>query len=303
MPRLYLTPAELQAMPVGIGMKTQIAQLGTGQLDTLLMRASQEVDQCCQKRLQALGTTSLTSSVSAGATTLPVASTLTFDNGAEQAVYVGSGATQEIVEIVPGGVTLTGSTISPYPGTFTLAAPLVYAHNSGEPVTGVYREVQEAGGTSSSDPYTEAMLTQTAQLALAHLPPAHMELTRVVFVRNYPIITVQQVEHAYSFDTTYNIIDISQGISIERMQGWMRFKIGTVLMREGMMRVTYNGGYQVVPDDVKDATALFFTAQMMQIMNPFWVKSQTMGKRSLTFDWRDLREQARAILKPYYRTV
>jgi hypothetical protein len=309
MPRLYLTPSEFSALPVGLGLQGQLSQLQSGTLDLLLMRASQRVDTYCAKRIGAPGSTTLSANANAGDTTISVASTLGIDNEAEQAVIIGTGGTQETILIKPGGVTLSqsGTTIaSPYPGTLSLAHPLAFGHSSGETVVDVYQEITEAGSASISDPYTEALQMQTAQLALAHLPPTHMELTRVVFVRNYPLSKVIAVDHSYSFDVTFNSVDISDGVSIETMQGWYRFRVGTVVLREGLVRTTYTGGYSVVPDDVKEATSYYVAEQIAQMVNPLGLTQLTMGKRTQRWDTTKaksfLAQQAEDMLCKYRRT-
>ena len=314
MGRQYISPQEFQAMPVSQGPQVSgmLSSLIPGAIDSLLFRASQKADSFCERRLGAPPTTTLSSSVSAGATSIAVASTLGLDNKSEQAVYIDTGSSQELVEIVSGGVTLTPNvgaySLAPYPGTLTLATPLQSGHSSGVTVQGVYREVSEAGGSSTSDPYTEALLTQTAQLALAHLPPSHMELTRTVFLSAYPIIgTPSLIEHSYSYDVTYEPVDISSGLSIVAPEGWYRFRIGTVVLKEGLIRTTYQGGYESIPDDIKEATALYATLELMRYINPFGLVGETMGKRSLR--WQPfqgkhaLEIEAEGLLKRYRRTI
>lgn len=306
MPRIYLTPTELTELPLGIGLSSTLANLNVGVLDKMLARASVRCDHYCQKRLQAPGSTTLTADVATGDTSLTLASTLTLDQDAEQAVLLNpGGATQEIVAVQPGGVTVTNWTI-PYPGTVSLATGCTYAHSSGEPVSLLYQEISESGGSSSSDPYTEALSTQAMQLALAHLPPAHTALTRVVFTKAYPIIQVVAIEHAFSFVNQFNAIDLSIE-SIVPTEGWIRFNVGTVVLREGLMRLTYTAGYQSIPDDIKTACAHFVADELMQLSNPFMATALTLGKRSQRWDVRNGRtpnaEMAMGLLNPYRRKV
>lgn len=306
MPRLYMTPAELSETPLGVGIAASISQLGNGVVDKLLARASQRCDNFTKKRLQAPGSTTLSQSVSAGATSISVASTLTLDDLAEQAVIINpGGGSQETIIINPGGVSVTSWT-SPYPGVITLGTGCVNGHSSGETVLFVYKEVSEAGSSSSSDPYTEALQTQAMQLALAHLPPARTALTRVVFTKSYPIINLYTIEHAFSFVNQFNPVDMSIE-SIVPNEGWVRFNVGTVILREGLMRLTYTGGYQVIPDDIKEACSLYFAEQMAQMVNPYGLQQLTMGKRTQRWDTSKAKhvlvEQAEDILKRYRRII
>ncbi len=289
MPRLYLTPQELEETPLGLGLVSQISQLQPGVLDKLLARASQRCDKYCDKRLQAPSSSTLSQLANAGATSVSVASTLTLDNLDEQAIIFDQGlGTQETVLIQPGGVSVT-SWQSPYPGTLTLATPLQFSHSSGGSVQYVYQEVREAGTASTGDPYTEALQSQAAQLALAHLPPMQVGLTRIVFLSSYPVINVLTVEHAYSFDTTYNLVysasnsAFTGGIILEAQSGYLRFRVGTVITPQGMVRTTYQGGYQAIPDDIKIATSYYLADTFAQLMNPFGATDILQGKRRQAF--------------------
>lgn len=312
MARVYLNVAELMVSPLYLGISQYLSQLPAGGVDLLLMRASERADRFCKRRLQAPGSSTLTANASSGATSISVASTLTLDNLSEQAVRLNpGGGNEETITIAAGGVTLTNNPIvaMPYPGTITLESPLAFAHSSGEIVQYVYKEVQEAGSASSSDPYTESLQTQAAQLALAHLPPMHTSLTRVVFLKNYPLTTSNSlinVEHAYSFDNQYMEVDMT-GITEFSAEGWYRLRIGQVVIPQGAVRTTYVGGFQTIPDDVKDAVALYFAEMVSLAVNPFFLQQLTMGKRTQRWDTSKgktfLAQQAEDILKRYKKTV
>lgn len=313
MPRLYLTPTEFNASPLGLAMAPVVSQLGTGVLDQLLARCSQRCDNYCEKRLQAGSTSTLSQAASATATSISVASTLTLDSLSEQAVIIDVGnSNQEIISIPPGGISVTSWT-SPYPGIVQLAQPLQFGHVVGAPVQYVYKEVSEAIKASQSDPYSEALQSQAAQLALAHLPPMHVGLTRIAFLKQYPIQTVLTVEHSYSFDTQYNVIYDSSnsaftgGIVVEPTAGYLRFRIGTVVTPEGMVRTTYVGGYNVIPDDIKTAVMYYMADDLAFMMNPMGATDQQMGKRrqsaQLTLGKTPNVQRAEAILRAYKRCV
>lgn len=306
MPRMYLTPVELNETPLALGLAASISQLGSaGAVDKLLARASLRCDAFVQKRLGApIATKTIGGSANAGDTQIQVASSLNLDDLAENAVIVDAGGVQETVPIKSGGVEVISWT-SPYPAKITLDAPLQFSHANGTPVQFVYREVTEAGSSSSSDPYTESLQTQAMQLALAHLPPARQALTRVLFVKNYPIIKMHSVDHAFSFTNEFNAVDLTIE-SIVPNEGWLRFNVGTVLLREGLMRTTYTGGYQEIPDDVKTACSYYFAEEMRRIINPYGLRQSTMGKRTLIWDTSrksTLVMEAEDILKRYRRLV
>ncbi len=287
MPRLYVSPSELNSMPVGIALANQIGQLGPGVLDQLLFRASAQVDNACRKRIGAPQTTTVgTGGITAGGMLLPVASTLGYDNLAEQAVIVDSGGLQETIPLAPGGVTVSNFT-APYPGTLALAAPAAFSHSSGATVVGCYREVDEAGKSSSSDVYAEAF-TQEAQIALAHIPmlAKGSDFTRLVFLKSYPISTIYEIEHAYSFDNEYIQID-QTSVAIDPMAGFYRFRIGTIVIPQGLVRTTYVAGLASVPDDLKEATTYYLADQMAVFFNAAGVVESSMGKRRQVFLTKD----------------
>jgi hypothetical protein len=308
MPRLYLTPSEILEMPIGLGLSSSLSALSSEQIGKLLARASQSCDSECRRRLQAPGSTTLAQSCSAGATQISVSSTNTLDELDEQAVQIGTGGNQETILIEPGGVTVTTWTGS-YPGSINLASGLQFSHSSSEPVVFLYKETTEAGGSSSSDPYAQAALTQETQIAESHMGGMWQGggLTRVVFLKAYPIINISAIEHAFSFASQFNTVDVSAQVPLPS-EGWYRFEPGTMILREGIMRTTYTGGFQTVPDDIKEATSLFFAVQMRQMINPYGTIELHLGKRRQKWaatgnDKDPLIEQACSILKKYKRTV
>jgi hypothetical protein len=303
MPRLYMTPDEVKETPLGIGLSSSIANLTTEAFSKALARASASCDSECRRRLQAPGSTTLAQSCSPGATQISVSSTLTLDALDEQAVQIGT----ETILIKPGGVTVT-NWAGLYPGTINLASATQFSHSSGDPVVFLYKETTEAGGSSSSDPYAEAMLTQEAEIAYAHMPSmSRGGLTRVVFLRNYPIINISAIEHAFSFSSQFSSVDTSIEIPVPH-GGWYRFEPGSVILREGIMRTTYTGGFQTVPEDVKEACSLFFAVQMRMQVNPYGLIEESQGKRRRKWaanggDKDPLVEKACRKLKKYRRSV
>jgi hypothetical protein len=304
---MYVTPQELLMTPLGLGLANHISALPVGSVEQTLARASQQCDSYCERRLQAPGSSTLSVSANAGDTSISVVSTNTLDELAELAVMINPGAAnQELITIDSGGVTVTNWS-SPYPGTIKLQNALQYNHAQNEVVQYYLREVSETGSSSSSDPYTEAIQTQAMQIALAHMPTTRIALTRIFFTKTYPIIKLVQVEHAFSFDNVYN--NINMGVElIEPTLGYVKVNVGTVLLKEGYMRVTYSGGYENVPQDVKEATMLFFAESVRAMVNPFGATSMTLGKRSQSWGWSKdgdtpLVAQAKQKLKRYKRLV
>jgi hypothetical protein len=175
-------------------------------------------------------------------------------------------------------------------------------------VTFLYKETTEAGGSSSSDPYAQIMLTQEAEIAYAHMPSMSQGgLTRVIFLKAYPIINILAIEHAFSFATQFNAVDVTAQIPVPS-EGLYRFSPGTMILREGLVRTTYTGGYQSIPDDIKEATSLFFAVQMRLLANPYGAIEQLLGKRKTRWaasggDKDPLVEEACRKLKKYRRSV
>ena len=284
MPRLYVSSAEFSSLayPEAMAFAGQISRLSNvaGAIDKLLARASRRVDTFCKKRIVAVGTTTLSANVAQGATTLPVTSTLMFDNGHEEAVNLNpSGGTQEVVPIAPGGIQVT-SWAPPYPGTITLAQGTQFAHNSGETVQGCFQEVSTVGSSSSSDVYSESLLqlNQAAQLAQAHAPQFSTSgLTRVIFLKQYPIISLLKLEHMLPIETTFNVVSTGP-VGIHPSAGYLRLPLGSFVLPEGLFRSTYLAGFANVPDDVAQATVLY-AADELQSMLSFGAYDISQGKR------------------------
>jgi hypothetical protein len=284
--RLYLSPTELLLHPVGIALSGPLAQVqasGAGAVDLLLMKASQRVDGFCNKRIGAPPATTISgvSSLPPGTVQLPVASTQGFDTKEEQAVYIGTSGTQELIPVL--GVVMT-SNVAPYPGTLTLASGTAYIHNNGDIVQGVYYEVATAG-SAGWEPYTSTILSQAAQIAEAHAPligQSGGNLTRRVFLKHYPIIALYQVEHAYPFSNTYGPVP-TQGILINTQSGFYRLSLGSVVIPRGFIRTTYTAGYQVPPDDIKDATAYYLADELQIFFNISGAVVNGQGKRRMQF--------------------
>lgn len=281
MPRLYITSAQLNSYPAAITFAFQLTQLQavSGAVDMLLARASRRVDAYARKRIVQPGTTTIGTGIAAGGTSLSVASTLGFDNGQEQAVIINAGGgTQETVPLMPGGVQVT-SWSSPYPGTLTLAQGTQFAHSASEPVVGCYQEVSTVGSSGSSDVYSESLLAlnQAAQLAQAHAP--HFDtsgLTRIIFLKCYPIVSILKMEHMLPIDTQYSTLDASQ-VGVQPAAGYLRLPIGSFVLPEGLFRTTYKAGFAYPPDDIMEATA-WYAADELQSMMIFGAFERMVGK-------------------------
>ena len=284
MPRLYISASQFASYPAAIVFGFQVQQLSaiSGAMDQLLARASRRVDNYARKRIAAPGTTTVgTGGITAGGTSLPVVSTLGFDNGQEQAVIIGSGATQETVPLLPGGVQVTNwGAGPPYAGTLTLAQGTAFSHSAGEAVVGCYQEVSTVGSSGSSDVYSESLLAlnQAAQLAQAHAP--HFDtsgLTRIIFLKNYPIVPpVLKMEHMLPIDTQYSTLDASQ-VGVQPAAGYIRLPIGSFVLPEGLFRTTYKAGFAYPPDDIQEATA-WYAADELQSMMVYGAFERQVGK-------------------------
>ena len=306
MPRLYLTRSDVASSPQGLALAPYLKLLGNDAQNKLLARASQMCDAWCERRLVLPSSTTISGvlTLPVGSTVIPLTSTVGLDNLAEQAAVIGTGSSQETLLINPGGVNIT-SWLDPIPGTITLASPTTIAHNPGDSVSFVYKEVNEAGSSNSDDPYTEAIETQAAQLAFAHMPHMHGNITRTIFLDNAPIQTVSMVEHAYSFTNQYNPLDITAFI-VEPVLGELRFNVGTIIISQGYLRTTYTGGFTNPPDDVQAAALSYFMWLMEGVQNPFKARQHTRGKQSYNFGTQPdhpLVQEAQAMLSRYKRRV
>lgn len=286
MPRLYLSTTDFANTLEYLTFPAQITRLSavSGAIDQLLARASRRVDTFCHKRVCSPGTTTIATGGGICATSMSLTSTLGFDNGQEQAILINpDGATAEIVPVLPGGVNVSSWT-SPYPGTLALAQPTVYSHSQGEAVVGLYQEVSTVGSSSSSEPYSgDALeLSQDAQLAYAHNAPYvdSNELTRIIFLKQYPIVQLYRLEHQLPFATgQYADVGISN-IGINSAAGYIRLPIGAYVLEAGLFRSTYTAGYQYPSEEVQQATALY-AADLLQNMVTMGAAQSQQGKLKL----------------------
>jgi hypothetical protein len=272
MPRIYVPVTDFTGYPEAITFPQQIAQLNavSGGLDRMLARASRRVDGFCKKRVVAPPATTIATGggISAGATSISVTSTLGFDNGQEEAVVIGSGATQEIVPVQPGGIQVTTWT-SPYPGVIQLAQGTAYAHLAGETVQGCYQEVSTVGSSSSLDTYSESLLAlnQSAQLAQAHAPQFDTHgLTRIIFLKCYPITGLLKLEHMLPIDQQYNALQLNN-VGIQPSAGYLRLPIGSFVLPEGLFRATYTAGFTNVSEEVAHATVLYAADELQKMIS------------------------------------
>jgi hypothetical protein len=277
-----MSVAELETTPLFFSLQTRLAALPPGSIDQLIARASARCDNFTKRRLGASGSTTLLASVMAGSTTISVTSTLGWDDRDEQAVLIGTGADQELIPLAPGGIALT-SMISPYPGTMTLAQPLANAHTIGEPVVGYFQELSTLSHASNEDPFQEAY-TQEAQLAQMHAPALAqgMDLTRLIFMKAYPLQSIYSVYYTYSYDTIYYQLPTSAIVTMNPY-GWLRVRLGTVLTPGGNVKVTYQGGYATIPDEIKRAVLSYIKDEAKDLIDPWGTVNQTLGKQSRNF--------------------
>jgi len=287
MPRIYVSPGQFSLYPQAFTFASQITQMSAlvGTMDMLMARASRRVDNYARKRIVQAGSTTVgVGGIAAGGTSLPVTSTLGFDNGQEQAVIIGSGGTQEIIALTPGGVQVANWS-GVYPGTLTLAQGTLYSHSAGEAVQGCYQEVSTVGSSGSSDVYSESLLAlnQAAQLAQAHAP--HFDtsgLVRVIFLKCYPIVPpILKMEHMLPIDSQYSTLGASQ-VGIQTASGYLRLPIGSFVLPEGLFRTTYRAGFAYPPDDIQQATALYAADELQSVSSQGAYEVQ-MGKRRVKY--------------------
>ena len=286
MPRQYVTPSDVNSSAIGIALAAQISQLPAGEIDRVTFRASRRVDGFCRRRLGAPQSTTVgTGGITAGATVLPVSSTLGWDNKEEECVIVGSGNLLEIIPLVPGGVIVT-SFASPYAGTLQLAQAVAFNHLAGDPVVGCYQEVAEASSSSSSETFGQEFLTQEAQLAQAHAPPIgrSSRITRLIFLRQYPLLLpIIKVEHKYPFANSFGTLTNISAMTPRPAQGILELAFATVVFPQGLTRVTYQAGSLNVPDDVKEAAINYFADELLAFFNPAGADQVQMGKRNVKY--------------------
>lgn len=285
MPRIYLSSSEFALYPVAITFSFELSRITAlpGAMDRLLARASRRVDSFARKRIVIPPATTVgVGGIASGATSLPMTSTLGFDNGAEEAVIIGTGGSQEIIPVAPGGIAVS-SWSSPYPGTVTLAQGCAYSHSAGEVVQGCYQEVSKIGNPSGSDIEDAAWsdLSQQAEIALMHSALNALPTTRKIFLKCYPIVTLHKLEHALSIGSEYTDLGTS-GVSIHPLAGWIRMPVGSLVTAEGLFRATYTAGFTNTPEEIQEATA-WYVADELQNMQSRGAYEVQSGKTKVKY--------------------
>lgn len=272
MPRQYLSPTDFSMTVIAqIPLfATRIAGLAAGALDAMLFRASMRADRFCKRRLGAPGTTTVgTGGCVAGATLIPLSSTLTIDSLDEQIIIVGSGGTVETLLAVPGSVKAITPLVPPYPGTVKVATPCLYNHPNGDAVQVAYQEIRHVGSSSGQDLY-EDVVTQEAQVAAAHAG-GYVTLTgeraRHHWLWQYPLVQVLDMQHAYPYTNQYQEVTVSS-LLLEPERSHIKFPVGSFILSGGMLKTVYVAGYQAVPDDIAEAVSYYVADELRLFENP-----------------------------------
>jgi hypothetical protein len=284
LPRLYLSPGQFDMFPAALTFAFQVTQLKAipGAIDQLLARASRRVDGFARKRIVTPPATTIgTGGIAPGATSLPLTSTLGFDDGQEEAIIIGSGGAQETIPVAPGGVTVT-SWSGVYPGSLKLAQPVIYNHSAGEAIQGCYQEVSKDGNESGRDVSADqAEFDQAAQIAIAHAPASVGPTTRTIFLKSYPIVTLYKLEYALPTGADYISLGIS-GVQTHPSAGYIVLPLGSFVVAGGFFKATYLAGFANPPDGIMEATA-WYAADELQTMTSKGAYEVQSGKTKVKY--------------------
>jgi hypothetical protein len=285
MPRQYLSPGDLNATIIGQIFATQIAGLPSGSLDGMLFRASMRADRFCKRRLGAPGSTTVgTGGCIAGATLIPLTSTLAIDNLDEQVMLIGSGGSLETLTIVSGSAKPASPLVPPYPGTVKVATPCQFNHPNGDSVQVAYQETRHVGSSSGQDLY-EDVVTQQAQIAAAHaggFSTLEGDRARHHWLWQYPLVTILDMQHAYPYTNQYQEVDLPS-LLLEPDRSHIKFPVGTFILSGGMLKTVYTAGYQAVPDDIVEAVSYFVGDELRLFSNAENAIQKQILRRNVKF--------------------
>ena len=282
MPRLYLLPGQFEDYPCALTFAFQVEQLlkaRPGAMDKLMASASRRVDGFARKRIVFPPATTIgTGGIAAGATMLPLTSTLGFDRGQEEAIIIGS----EIIPLVPGGVSVS-EWVYPYPGSVILAQGVTSSHSAGEAVRGCYQEISKVGNPSGRDieEGTWSGLDQAAQIAEAHAAVSAGPTTRSIFLKCYPIVALHKLEYTLPISSEYMNLGLS-GVTTEPAIGRIRLPLGSFVMPGGLFKSTYTAGFANAPDEIQEATA-WYAADELQMMTSKGAYEIQSGKTRIKY--------------------
>jgi hypothetical protein len=297
--RLYLSVVDFLASPLG---SYWASRAQPPQLAHALSRASRKADSLCGgRRLGLQGATTLTQAALAAGRTLQVASVIGFDAGAEDVVLLGT------ERLAVTGVAAASYGTGAYPGTITLATPLAGTYSAGTTVQAALVERRTVRGGAYDKDESAYLLSQQAQMALAHAPEDDVsDLVPRVFLSSPPVVRILTMEVILRYGTAPVLLNAPPSISPEL--GIYRFPIGTYVPQGSEVQTTYCGGYGTVPDDVAEAVELL-AADSLARANP--LRAQGFGSArtadeavsygALVGGRSVAAQEAAALLAPYLR--
>lgn len=286
MPRMYIRPDTFLQHPVSMyggyafnGAST----FGIGVLEGMIARASARIDNATNRKWGIPGTTTLSKAALAGATSLSLASLINLDDAPALLLQIGTGATQETVQI--GTIHIPGAYALPIPGTVTLYAgsALQYNHSQGDPVVGYWYEQSNVrgGSTSNTDGYWD--LTQEGQIGMAHSPRGGQGgIVRVVFLRGFPIQKILSITVTYPWANAQDpgvVSDVFDGYA----EGWYRFPIGYYVPSDSVVWTAYRSGYDTMPDQIQEAVIFEVAGELAMARNPLGAISVGSGVRHVSW--------------------
>jgi hypothetical protein len=259
MPGIYSDTTLFASTPVGTAMAAMLGSM-TDPLDQVLFAASADCDAYTLHKLGAPRPT--TGTATQGSSVVDVADVSGIYAG-DLLFFLSTGEQIEVTGVDPDYTSSGGV----YSGDVYLMGSLGNDYSAGGPVQ-AYRQSFYLVGGHSIDPQDTAPMTQAGQLAEMHRPPIAVGgSARRMFVPEQPLWQVQAMYQTLPWTgVETGPIDIS-GIYVSR-HGAIQLPIGFYNPRGTKWRIVYRAGYDVVPEDVRDACHLYMADKVARMANP-----------------------------------
>lgn len=293
MPSVYSSIEDFQASAVGTELQPLWTNLGVDALSRMLSEASDYADSFTKRKLGTGPSTTL-SAVASNTNVIKVT------NGAnvhERDVAVfGDGSVVEVY-----GAELTFSVSGPpYVGTITLASNVT--QSLGQTVT-FYRQCQYRIRGKSTDPLDQNIaMSQQGQVALAHAPALGLStFSRYLFVEEYPLWSVQAAYYTLPWTGQPSEIKADMSNTTVMRAGYVRLPIGFPNFQGSIWRIQYNGGYVVLPHDLRQAVHFLLAAQITASQNAFGGTAYRIDDIQVTSPGGDFCAKGQQLLSRYCR--
>jgi len=293
MPTCYTSLTAFQNSAIGYDLASYSASKPAGAIDRAIFESSAVVSRHCGRELLASPTTTVGGSgaTSVGSLTILLGAAVNIHQ-MDVLVFPHTG---EVVEVA--GCSINDPATTPYPGVAQLVTPTANIYNPGDAVQ-VYRQERytvrgrRTGGAGDSI----VAQSQSGQMAQMHAPKGGAGSSRLIFLRQYPVLALFACYESLPWSNTETAVDLSSSY-LNREEGWYRLPVGFFNPVATIWRTQYRAGYGVIPDDVQDAVHNLVAERLVRGQNPIGATAFRQDVQSFTNPGLQYRQRAYEILE------